>query len=367
MPHEAWAGGERMEMNKPDKTPLRGGKTPPPRYWLIRVAFFFILLAMPALLLAVFEFGARWYFRDVLSTSHGRDYFFLKNHRLFKAERNGFGMRGGEIRERTGRTYRVVVLGDSLAWGQGIHPYTSRFPEVAEKIFRERYPEADIEVINVAAPGLNLREHNEYLPFVINLDPDFVLYQWYVNDMEKHVDVQAFHAATLVPKKEWHLALMNRSVTYILLFRTWNQVRAALGLQKPYSSYLVEKMRDPDSEASRWADNSLHQLISTLQGWNIATGIVLFPECRADMTTYGLGFLHDRVLAECRRDKITCLDLREAYAAYDGRVAELQASPLDAHPSKAAHRLAAERIVETFGPGWQAAMAQRAGRQEGRQ
>lgn len=360
-------GGERMAMDKPDKTSLREGKTSAPRYWLIRVAFFFILPAMPILLLTAFEFGARWYFRDVLSTSHGRDYFFLKNHHLFKAEKNGFGLRGGEIRERTGQTYRVVVLGDSFAWGQGIYPYTSRFPEVAEKLFRESYPGADIEVINVAAPGFNLVEHNKYLPFVINLDPDFVLYQWYVNDMEKHVDVQAFHAATLVPNKEWHLALMNRSVTYILLFRAWNQLRTALGLQKPYSSYLVEKMHDPDSGPSRWADNSLHQLISTLQGWNIATGIVLFPECRADMAAYGLGFLHDRVLAECRHDNIPCLDLRSAYSAFDGRMEQLQASPLDAHPSKIAHRLAAERIVETFGPGWQAAMAKRAGRQGARQ
>ncbi len=349
-----------MAMDTPDKTSRGGGETSAPKYWLIRVAFFFILLAMPVLLLAAFEFAARWYFRDVLSTSHGRDYFFLKNHHLFKAEKNGFGLlRGGAIRGRSGRTYRVVVLGDSFAWGQGIYPYTSRFPEVAGQLFRERYPGMDLEVINMGSPGFNLEEHNKNLPFVINLDPDFVLYQWYSNDMEKDVDVQAFHAETLVPIKEWHLALMYRSVTYILLFRAWNQARTALGLQKPYSSYLLAKMRDPDSEASRWADNSLHQLISTFQSRNIATGIVLFPECRADMATYGLGFLHDRVLAECRRDGITCLDLRSAYAAFEGRMAELRVSPLDAHPSKVAHRLAAEQIVETFGPAWQAASRNR--------
>ncbi|MHB8811532.1 MAG: SGNH/GDSL hydrolase family protein, partial [Desulfobulbaceae bacterium] len=246
-------------MNKPDKTPLRGGKIPPSRYWLIRVAFFFLLLAMPVLLLVAFEFGARWYFRDILSTSHGRDYFYQKNKELFKAEKNGFGLRGAEIRERTGRTYRVVVLGDSFAWGQGIHPYTSRFSELAEKLFKERYPGADFEVINVAMPGMNLGAHNKLLPFVINLDPDFVLYQWYVNDMEEFVDVPAFHAETLVPGKMRHLELMNRSVTYILLVRAWNQMRTALGLQKPYSRYLADKMHDPESKASRWADKALHE------------------------------------------------------------------------------------------------------------
>ncbi|MHB8810786.1 MAG: hypothetical protein ACYC9M_12365, partial [Desulfobulbaceae bacterium] len=154
---------------------------------------------------------------------------------------------------------------------------------------------------------------------------------------------------------------------YILLFRAWNQMRTALGLQKPYSRYLADKMHDPESKASRWADKALHELITSLQDWNIEIGIVLFPENRSDLGSYELAFLHDRVLAECERDKITCLDLRSAYASYDGRRAELQANPLDGHPSKVAHRLAAERIVETFGPDWQAAMAKRAGRKDARQ
>lgn len=360
-------GGKLVERSKPDTASPVERKTPATKSWRIRLVFLLFLLAMPLFLLVAFEFGARWYFRDVLSTSHGRDYFFQKNKELFKAEKNGLGMRGREIRERTGQTYRVVVLGDSFAWGQGIYPYTSRFSEVAEKLFKERYPGANCEVINVAAPGMNLGAHNKLLPFVINLDPDFVLYQWYVNDMEEFVDVPAFHAETLIPNKAWHLVLMSRSVTYILLFRAWNQVRTALGLQKPYSRYLADKMQAPDSKASRWADKALHELITTLQGRGIEVGIVLFPENRADMRSYELAFLHDRVLAECVRDKITCLDLREAYGAYDGRRAELQANPLDGHPSKVAHRLAAERIVETFGPGWQAAMVKREGQQGARQ
>lgn len=231
-------------------------------------------------------------------------------------------------------------------------------------LFRQRYPGADFEVINVAQPGMNLGEHNRLLPFVINLEPDFVLYQWYVNDMDDDVEVPIFHAETLIPDKQWHLYLMNRSVTYILLFRAWNQLRTALGLQKPYSRYLAEKMQDPKGTDARRADKALHDLVATLQGWDIEIGIVLFPENRSKMGRYELAFLHERVLAECVRDRITCLDLREAYAAYDGRKAELQANPLDGHPSTIAHRIAAERVVETFGPLWQAAMEKRAGQAE---
>lgn len=97
------------------------------RGWLVRLAFLGFALAMPVLLLAVFELGARWYFRDVLSTSHGRDYFYQKNHELFRAEKNGFGLRGAPIRAKDARTYRVVVLGDSLTWGQGSIPTAAVF------------------------------------------------------------------------------------------------------------------------------------------------------------------------------------------------------------------------------------------------
>lgn len=323
------------------------------RLWFIRGVIFLFTILFLILTLLAFELFARWYYRDILSTSHGRDYFYYKSHHLFKAERNNIRFRGRDIHVRIDDTFRVIVLGDSLTWGQGILPFTSRFPELAETLFEKRYPGTDIEVINLGIPGYNLRDHLHMLPFVMQLKPDFVLYQWYVNDMEEKVDIPEFHALTLIPNPKWHEKLMKHSVTYILLYRTWNQLRTAIGLQKSYTEYLVNKLGDPKNKASVWADKTLHKLITSLENSGIDVGIILFPQCRSKMSEYELAFLHERVLSECRHDQITCLDLRNAYSAFDNDMKALRASFLDGHPSKTAHRIAAEKIVDVFGPEWQ--------------
>lgn len=335
------------------------GRSSSKRFWLIRLVSLLAVLSAILLLFFVFELYARWHYRDVLSTSHGRDYFYYKSRPLIKAEKNNIGYRGGNVQGLHEGVYRIVVLGDSLAWGQGIYPYTRRFPELAEKFFKERYPGLDIEVVNLGVPGLDLKQYNQLLPFVVQLQPDFVLYEWYVNDMEEQVNVGKFHAFTLIPNQRWHNYGMDHFVTYILLYRTWNQLRTSLGLQQSYPRYLKDRLGDPGSTASLWAQKALHELITTLQGKGIAVGIALFPLCRSDMGAYELDFLHERVLDECRRDKITCLDLRKAFSAFAGRMKELQASSLDGHPSKVAHRIAAEQIVRTFGPMWRDESAKR--------
>jgi len=322
----------------------------------LRVASVLFVFFLIVLLFISFEFYARWHYRNVLSTSHGRDYFYYKSYPLFHAEKNNIRFRGKDIHARTENTYRIVVLGDSLAWGQGVYPYSSRFPELTEKLFEERYPETDIEVINLGVPGSNLNEHIHFLPFVLLFDPDFVLYQWYVNDMEKFVNILAFQTVTLIPNFKWHTYCMNHCVTYILLFRAWNQLRTSLGLQQSYTRYLVDKLHDPKCKSSICAQMALHKLISTIQKKGVAAGIVLFPQCRSKMSQYELAFLHERVLQECDRDNIPCLDLREAFSAFDGNMQVLRASSLDGHPSKTAHRIAAEQIVNTFGPVWKEAL-----------
>ena len=325
---------------------------------LVRVVFFGLVALMLMLVLVLFEWAVRWQYRNVVSTSHGYDYFLRKSIGRYNAERNTHGFRGVDFADTRGNAYRVVVIGDSLTWGQGVLPSSGRFTERAEKMFRERFPGVPLEIINLGVPGYNLRQHIYTLSFVRQLKPDFVLYQWYVNDMDDDVDVRAFHAHRLVPNERLHNLLKSSSVTYILLFRAWNQFRALVGLQKTYTDYLEDKFRAPDGAASVWADDMLHKLITGLRKDGTAAGIVLFPQLDAGMSEYRLDFLHERVLAECQRKDIDCLDLRKAFAPFEGHMADLWANQFDAHPGVTAHQIAAERIVDVFGPYWK----ERAGR-----
>lgn len=319
---------------------------------LLRTVAFLFAISCIILLVVSFELYMRWYYRDVVSTAHGFDYFMRKNFDKYMQERNEHGFRGRDYPDRNPDSFRIVVIGDSFAWGQGLLPYSERFPELAEAMLRLHHPEDRIEVINLGVPGNNLRHYLKMLPYVLELEPDFVLYQWYVNDMDDEPDVAAFHAHRLIPDEHWHNWLKMRSVTYILLFRMWNQLRTVFGLQKTYTAYLIDRLQDGNSPASVQSSAQLHKLITGLQEGGIACGIVLFPQLDAKLSDYRLGFLHERVLDECRQKQIPCLDLRADFTGFEGDIEELWANHFDPHPSRTAHRIAAERIVEVFGQGW---------------
>lgn len=336
-----------------DKPAAASGRGRGQTVLLWAAAFVFVIAAI-VLLVASFELYMRWHYRDVISTAHGFDYFMRKNFSKYLEERNEHGFRGRDYPDRNPDAYRIVVIGDSFAWGQGLLPYSDRFPEQAEAMFRQRHPEDPIEVINLGVPGHNLRHYLKMVAYVRELEPDFVLYQWYVNDMDDKPDIPAFHAHRLIPDEGWHNWMKMQSVTYILLFRAWNQLRTVLGLQKTYTAYLVDRLGDENSPASLQSSAQLHRLITELRDGGIACGIVLFPQLDSRLRDYRLGFLHDRVLEECRRRQIPCLDLREDFTAFDGNIEELWANHFDPHPSRIAHRIAAERIVGEFAPIWHA-------------
>jgi lysophospholipase L1-like esterase len=301
--------------------------------------------------LLLIELGLRWYYSDVMSTARV-SYFYNRSLKKFLAERNALGFRGEhfDIRNKSG-VYRIVVIGDSLAYGQGVLPHSDRFTEQFAGMLRQKYPSLDFEVINIGISGMNLPQHLWFLSFTLKLDPDYILYQWFINDMEVSRDGSAFRTPRFPLPRGWNDSLMENSVLYFLLHELYREVRVATGRQMSYSQYMTDKLRDPDSRGSVQADEALNELISKIRGKGIPMGIVLFPGF-TDLEDYELGFLHDRVLAVCRDRQIQCLDLRPAYQPYNERIKDLWVNPFDAHPSKLAHRIAAERIFDTFAPAW---------------
>ncbi len=312
-----------------------------------------LMISVSCIMLIASEFFVRWYYQDILSSAAGANYFHLKSWPKFAKERNALRLRGKHFDIFNNRTLRVAVLGDSLAYGQGVYPYDKRFPEMAYTIFKEKYPDHDIEIVNLGICGHNLMEHNRYIKnFVLAIKPDFVLYQWYPNDMSSSSDFGIFIPPPLIPNKKWHKKLNEESILYFLVQRIWKNIRIKTGLQRDYSDYLVEKFRKPENKHAIEARNQLNKLLDQLKVANIAHGIVLFPSFATPMKDYKLGFLHDIVLDTCQDRKINCLDLRETYSKYDNNIKELWANTFDPHPSKLAHKLAAEEIINSYENKW---------------
>ncbi|MCX5871537.1 MAG: hypothetical protein NTY00_13125 [Deltaproteobacteria bacterium] len=321
----------------------------------VSIVSFVILLCTVIALTVASEAFLRWHYSDILSTASGRTYFSNRSWPKFVAEQNSFKLRGKPFDVvKNNHVMRVVVLGDSFAYGQGVWPYEKRFPEQALEIFKKRHPGLDIEIINTGIAGQDLIQHNQYLAnFVLALKPDFVLYQWFINDMNTdYDDLSLFIASPLIPNAKWHKTLMEESVLYFLLQRTWGQIRTQLGLQKNANEYLIGKFSDPKSKPSLAANEQLNKLMNRLEQENIPYGIVLFPSFDTKMSAYQLGFLHKQVLDVCKEHDIGCLDLRQAYSKYDGQIQDLWANIFDHHPSALAHRVAAEEIVDFYGDEW---------------
>src|SRR5262245_48887455 len=89
---------------------------------------------------------------------------------------NALGFRGPEttVQKPDGR-FRIVVLGGSSAWGFGCTADEQTIPGHLEALFRAKYPDRDIEVINAGQIGFTFtQELIYYHRMIAPLKPDLV-------------------------------------------------------------------------------------------------------------------------------------------------------------------------------------------------
>jgi hypothetical protein len=252
-------------------------------------------------------------------------------------------------------SYRLAVIGDSLTYGGGVS-VEARFSNLLERRLNERAgPGRRYEVFNFGRPGWNTRQQVRVLRrLVLGTQPDFVLLQWYVNDVESRGDARGRPVPhRLIPFAGVHRALLRGSALYALLVPQWARLEEALGLVEPHAAYMYRSFGDPDAPRSRDAMDQLREFVTSCRRHGAGVGIVLFPRVGPDLAdgTYAYGYLHERVLDVCRDEGVGCVDLRTPFAAH-ADYQKLWVTPLDAHPSALANRIAADLLMATFEAGW---------------
>jgi lysophospholipase L1-like esterase len=97
---------------------------------------------------------------------------------------NADGFRDGPYaRRKPPGTFRIVVLGDSVAFGFGVQAEET-FPKQLEQLLRVRLAPADVEVLNLGVNGYN--PYTEAMLFVdvgVDYEADLVLVQFCPNDL----------------------------------------------------------------------------------------------------------------------------------------------------------------------------------------
>lgn len=316
---------------------------------LQRIAFRGTLLAITLVMLTLFaEAATRIIFSSVTTSSDNGGFFSRRWLRSGAIHINAAGFRGPAFSDaKAPGTYRIAVVGDSFTYGNGVRQQ-DRYSELLQA---ELPPH--VEVLNFGQPGANTPEHlklvQELLPRV---HPDFVLLQWYVNDVEDDDSTSRPSFVPLMPVRSWHNFLNDASALYTVANMQWAETQVALGMTSSYADYLKRRLGDPNSEDSVRDRGLLNELIATCQRAGVPVGIVLFPDTASSMAAdYPFGYLHERVLATCDQQGLTCVDLRDDFSKVKERQS-LWASRLDHHPSARANAIAAERILETYSQKW---------------
>jgi hypothetical protein len=318
--------------------------------WRNRALLSLITIAVS---IAVAEPMTRFIFRDVTTSSDNGGYFTRRWLKTGAVHLNSSGFREREFdAAKAPGTYRIAVVGDSFTFGNGV-----RQDDRYSDLLQARLP-SHFEVLNFGAPGANTPEHRNLVAHLLpNLHPDFVLLQWYVNDMEDDDSTgrPAFHP--LVPIRRVHNWLNDISALYTVANMQWAQMQVALGMTVSYSDYLHHRLGDPNSKDSQIDRGLLLDLIALCRRAGVPLGIVLFPDTAVRPgPDYPFGYLHDRVLDICHAQNLTCVDLRNEFSLIkDNRL--LWANRLDHHPSARANEIAAVKIFETYAKEWAASPA----------
>jgi hypothetical protein len=311
-----------------------------------------LLLATLVTASVVGEFTVRFVFRDITTTGDNGSYF-ARRWKKNNVRLNQLGLREREFAlKKPEHLYRIVIIGDSFTFGQGI-PEKDRFTNLLERKLSEKRSDYTYEVLNFGRPGADTFDHVVLLREVaLRTNPDFVLLQWYVNDFEGHDKSRRPQAIPLLPWGTRHSRLHQSSALYYLANQQWNLLQEKLGLSGSYDEYMFQWFGDSKSADSQDAVLALKEFIDRCKDNKIVVGIVLFPRFADLGKNYPFGFLHDRVLGLCTAEAINCLDLRPIFTPYGSEYRTLWVNQFDPHPGPLANRLAAEGIMGAFGPSW---------------
>ena len=323
---------------------------------LFRIAYHYWAFCIVTCSVCVVVYGAeyslRFYYRDILTTASDGNYFYNKSYKKFLAERNSHKFRGNDFSIEKTDSLRIVIMGDSITYGQGVYPYSLRYSDILEKKLLSSFPGKKFEVINLGVCGQNLPDYFHALSYALLLHPDYILYQWFINDMDygdQRADVQP---RGLIKNRYWQKSLLDNSVLYCLIQRGWYQSQIKLGRIEKYDQHIRKWLTDETAKASRDTMDLLNKLFNKLQESQIKFGVVLFPHLGYPSGNHPFAFMHDRISHTCEDRKIPFLDLRRGFAPFDQDLPKLWANRFDQHPSALAHTIAAQEIFNRFALDW---------------
>ena len=240
-------------------------------------------------------------------------------------------------------SFRILVVGDSYAWGAGMHPedsFVNRLQIRLDAVSRRTV----FEVINWSRPGWNtVVEYQSVAAHIDELSPDLLLLAFVLNDAEPiepdRVDLLRTDLRRREPRNSLSAALYQHSQLYALLWGRLENTR----IHRAYDSYYHSLFEGPDWDR---CVRALEQFRDLARERSLPLLLLVFPIFDSPMDdSYAYLDLHHKMREVGQSLGIPVLDLIEAYRGVD--VYRLAVRPfMDAHPNELAHRIAADFILD---------------------
>jgi hypothetical protein len=281
------------------------------------------------------------------------------DHRTYHHEVrvNALGLRGREVpEERAPGELRVLALGDSTTYGQGVADGDT-LPAAMEAELRALSSDRAWRVINAGHRGYATNQELALLRELgPSIDPDVVLLLWFENDLED-IDVERNHARFLevgrVPfdlgepwtrgaRLRWHATqLLRRSALLMELHDRLQQART------------VPRSAEEERRGLERAAGHLDELVALCREGDRLGVVAVVPHPGVLSGPGRHGELAGEVLRLARERGLATLDLAPALLEHARRTEGPTVLPFDGHYDGAANRAmarsAARQLLETPG------------------
>ncbi len=285
-----------------------------------------------------------WTFRPGFEYNDGSASYGINEH----------GLRGPLVSyEKRADEHRVLFLGDSVAFGQGVNDEDG-FVRLIETKAKKASGDAHLSVVNASVIGYSpWQEYDLLMAQGFRYEPDVIVQVFCLNDIGQKFRVVKYGGRTkdLAPPEpsvlEWSgLFRMSRALTFQWFGPTRDELKARETAYAPKT--IIDQFDAPHiQEALRMTGESLAWITSAAHDSGLSFAIVYFPTAYQIDRPEGEWSRPQDWLAEfCHRYKVPLLDLAPVYRQY-ARANGLEGSrlfPDDIHPNALAHRLAADAV-----------------------
>lgn len=240
---------------------------------------------------------------------------------------------------------RILVLGDSFAFGAGVRDEAAVFPRLLERLLNEQ-PVAGVERIEVLNGGLPGSLTQQWLELVHavgdRFQPDVVLAVFFLRDGTTTTSMGSFfepvrdeivaknHGSTLYRISYFYRALQDQSDRRLVADR--------------YAKELHKAYFGDGEQTAEWerAKQNLLSIAQLAAARSAAFGLVIFPILADLEGRYPFEPVCDRIEAFAASREIAVLSLLPAFRGQSAP--DLWVSSYDQHPNEQAHEIAAHAI-----------------------